>query len=93
MIINGFNKKRSEFYVTVSKQELENLLGKSLYYGTELDEVIGKKIVNAIDVFKQNRSAINDLNWNKTKIISCLQEMEEAMRKVSFITPELMKEQ
>ena len=92
MKITGFNNRKDEFYVTLQKSELEILLGKSMHYSTDIESIVGSELKNLISIFEENKSAINDLNYNKSRIINLIKTMEKDMNRISFLIPEKTKD-
>lgn len=91
MKILGCDYKSDLFTCQISKDELSVLLGRTVYQN-EIEGIVGKEFTGVIKMFQENKSAINDLNYNANDIERKLIEMVEKIKSIKFVIPERVQE-
>ena len=91
MKVLGFNSNDDKFICEFSRKEMEDILGRSLYYDNEINEIIGRELNDFALIFKENKSAINDLIYQRMSIIKAMEEIEKDLNKLTFILPDVTK--
>ena len=80
MKVLGFNSNDDKFICEFSRKEMEEILGRSLYYDNEKNEIIGRELNNFALIFKENKNVINDLIYQRRSIIKAMEEMSKRLK-------------